>query len=116
MSLERELLAVGQCIRTVLDAGGSAMRRFAVLALVILGAVVRSPFTAQACSVCGGAALGTDPGAGFNSSILFLLTMPFAVVGVIAGWLIYAYWRASGRREKRTIVPYVAPIQKESES
>ena len=116
MSLERELLAVGRRIRTVLDAGGSAMRRFAVLALVIAGAVVRSPFTAQACSVCGGSALGTDLGAGFNSSILFLLMMPYAVVGAIAGWLIYAYWRASGHRQKRTVVPYVAPRQKESES
>ncbi|MFQ5990626.1 MAG: hypothetical protein ACE5K9_12000 [Candidatus Methylomirabilales bacterium] len=90
------------------------IRRCARLALAISAAVLLSFAAANACSVCGGKAIGTDPGAGFNSSILFLLSMPYAVAGVIAGWLIYTYWRAAGRRRKRPPVPSTASIEAES--
>ncbi|MFQ5989472.1 MAG: hypothetical protein ACE5K9_06120 [Candidatus Methylomirabilales bacterium] len=92
------------------------MKRWAVVVLTIVGAAVVGPVTALACSVCGGNAIGTDPGAGFNSSILFLLSMPYAVFGVIAGWLIYRYWRGSGHRRKSTPIPYPASIEKQSGS
>lgn len=87
-------------------------RRGAILS-GIAAAGLSSPMVAQACSVCGGNAIGTDPGAGFNSSILFLLSMPYAVVGVIAGWLMYRYWRGSGDRRKRPLGPYAATMEKE---
>lgn len=74
------------------------------------------PVSAWACSVCGGTAIGTDPGAGFNTSLLFLLSMPYAVVGVIAGWLIYRYRRVSGRRRKKPGFPYVALTKRGSEN
>lgn len=74
--------------------------RCAVGVLGTLGAFVLSPYTAQACSVCGGSAMGTDPGTGFNTSILFLLSMPYVLVGVIAGWLIYRHWHPSSRRHE----------------
>jgi hypothetical protein len=80
--------------------------------LAIVGAAMLSPVTALACSVCGGNAIGTDPGAGFNSSILFLLSMPYAVVGVIAGWLMYRYRRGSGHRRKGSLGPYAGVMEK----
>ena len=96
------------------DASKSVIRRCALLAPAISVAVLLSFAIANACSVCGGKAIGTDPGAGFNSSILFLLSMPYAVGGLIAGWLIYTYWRASGRRRKGAPVPSTASIETES--
>ena len=103
-------------IRIFFDALDSVMKRCAVLGLGVVAAVLRSPFAAHACSVCGGSAIGTDPGPGFNASILFLLSMPFAVVGVIGGWLIYTYWRASGQRRKRVPVQHLVSMEQEGES
>jgi hypothetical protein len=59
--------------------------------------------------------------------MLFLLAMPFSVVGTIGGWLAYRYWRAGhgrraeapawGFREKGwAILPGRPWTQKESES
>jgi Na+/proline symporter len=63
-----------------------------------VAALLLIPAAGHACSVCGGAAMGTDPGNGFNTSIAFLLAMPYVVVGVIAAWLLYRYRRASRQR------------------
>jgi hypothetical protein len=55
--------------------------------------------SAQACAVC---ITGTDNSAigdAFNLSLLFLMAAPYVVVGSIAGWLFYAYWRAPKKRE-----------------
>lgn len=89
---------------------------WAVLALGIAATVMLNGGTAQACSVCGGSALGTDPGTGFNSSILFLLAMPYVVVGAIAGWLIYTYRRRVRYREKKDFRPPLTWTQKEREN
>jgi hypothetical protein len=52
---------------------------------------------------------GTDPLAhGMNTSVLFMVSMPFAVVGVIGGWLVYTYRRA-GR--ERAPAPRATPQQ-----
>ncbi len=91
------------------------MNPWAVLVLGIGAIVMLSPWTAQACSVCGGSALGTDPGTGFNSSILFLLAMPYVVVGAIGGWLIYTYRRGVGTEGKKGVRPPLTWTQKESE-
>jgi LPXTG-motif cell wall-anchored protein len=64
-----------------------------------MAALLLIPAAGHACSVCGGAAMGTDPGTGFNTSLFFLIAMPYLVVGAIAGWLLYRYRRASGRRK-----------------
>lgn len=74
--------------------------RFLLGLMGIAGAVALGPSAAHACSVCGGPAVGTDPGTGFHSSILFLLSMPYVVVGVIVGWLIYVHRRAVRRQER----------------
>lgn len=97
----RKSVAMHGKIYTVVKAGVSLFRRYRIFVLGVAAAVVLSPYTAQACSVCGGAAIGTDPGTGFNTSILFLLSMPFLVVGLIGGWLIYTFRSGSGRQQKR---------------
>jgi hypothetical protein len=75
--------------------------RFFLGLMGIAGAVALGPWAAHACSVCGGPAAGTDPGTGFDASFLFLLAMPYVVVGVIVGWLIYVHRRAARRQEKQ---------------
>lgn len=99
--LMRKSVAMRGRIHTVVKAGVSLFRRGRIVVSGVAAAVVLSPYTAQACSVCGGAAMGTDPGTGFNTSILFLLSMPFLVVGLIGGWLIYTSRSVSGRHRKR---------------
>ena len=99
-------------IGMTLDRLRPLMGRRGVFLSGIVVAGLSSPMVAQACSVCGGNAIGTDPGPGFNSSILFLLSMPYAVVGVIAGWLVYRYWRVSGHRRKGSLGPYAGVMER----
>jgi ABC-type nickel/cobalt efflux system permease component RcnA len=96
----RKPVALQGMIYTVWKVGVSVVGRCAIVVLGTSGALVVSPYIAQACSVCGGFAMGTDPGTGFNTSILFLLSMPYVLVGAIAGWLIYRHWRPSSRRHE----------------
>ena len=65
------------------------------------------PVTAWACAVCfeGDDALAR----GLNMSILFLMSMPFAIFGSIFGTVYITYRRAQRRVHKR-----LAWIQKES--
>jgi len=55
---------------------------------------------AQGCAMCATAVDGAnDPLArGLNVSIMFLLAMPFALVGSVALWFTYMYWRSRLRR------------------
>ncbi len=59
-----------------------------------------SPALAQSCAMCRGVVQsGSDPLAhGINTSVFFMVSMPFAVVGVIGGWLVYTYRRAGRER------------------
>lgn len=97
----RKSVAMRGRIHTVVKTGVSVFGRCRIVVSGVAAAVVLSPYTAQACSVCGGAAIGTDPGTGFNTSILFLLSMPFLVVGLIGGWLIYMSRSVSDRQQRR---------------
>ena len=76
--------------------------RRAILLLALLTAiagVMLAHGVAHACAVCGHATTPGDPlGRGFYWGMLFLLAMPFAVVGTIGGWLAYWYWRAGHSR------------------
>lgn len=99
--LMRKSVAMQGKIHTVVRAGVSVFRRSTIFVLGMAAAVVLSPDTAQACSVCGGSAIGTDPGTGFNTSILFLLSMPYLVVGAIAGWLVYTHRRALRQHQRK---------------
>lgn len=102
--------------RVLFDAGDSALNLCGVLMVPIVGAVMLSPAAAHACSVCGGSPIGTDPGTGFNVSLLFLMAMPYAVVAAIAGWLIYMYRRALKHRETTGDYPRLPWTEKESEN
>jgi len=54
---------------------------------------------AQGCAMCATAVDGDDPLArGLNISILFMLSMPFVLVGSVGAWFAYMYWRGHARR------------------
>jgi len=58
-----------------------------------------APTLACACAVC--LTGDGDPTANaFNWSVLFLMATPYAVVGSIAGWLVYSYRRAAAKRDQ----------------
>lgn len=65
------------------------------IALVMLAI----PVAVQACPSCVAALQGTGVGSGFNASILFLLMMPFALVGSIGGGLFFYIRRHSRPRQ-----------------
>ncbi|MDZ7361870.1 MAG: hypothetical protein ONB46_14265 [candidate division KSB1 bacterium] len=70
-----------------------------IFAVVLLAAIIFiNPTASFACPGCN-AALTDQLGRAFNPSVLFMMAMPFAVAGAIAGGLFYAHWRA----QKKTI-------------
>ncbi len=72
---------------------GFTINRCASLMVVVGSGILLLPVVAQACAVCWiGASSPEDPTSqAFNWSILFLMAMPYAIVGIIAGWLFYLY-------------------------
>ncbi|TMA13418.1 MAG: hypothetical protein E6J89_01465 [Deltaproteobacteria bacterium] len=74
-------------------------RRVVLLVALGLALVLIVPAVTFACSVCLGGADGYDPLTdAFNWSVLFLMAMPYAVVGSIAGWIFYSYRSAVKKR------------------
>lgn len=68
-----------------------------VLAVAAFGWLV--PGFADACAVCLTGASGGDRVAGaFNWSILFLMGMPYTIMGSVAGWIFYAHRREARKR------------------
>ena len=67
------------------------------LAAAILGLVPTG--RAWPCAVClsGNSDAATE---GYNTSVLFLMSAPYLVVGAIIGGLIFTYRRAQKRREQ----------------
>ena len=63
---------------------------FKIAALVFL-MIILSQITFAQCAMCTKTAqqLGEKPAAGLNSGILYLMLMPFAIVGFIA----YRWWK-----------------------
>ncbi len=76
------------------------------IAVVIAAVVVLGPVAAQACSVCFGSSPNDPFSRGITWGILFMMTMPFAVAGVIGGWLLYMYrpWRRAARWGKEPLL------------
>ena len=67
-------------------------------ASILSALVIAAPDTASAqCSMCV-TALEQNPevAAGFNRAILFLLAMPYAVFGSLAGYVLYSRRRRTG--------------------
>ncbi len=72
-------------------------------------ALLVNPAALRACAVCFGDA--NDPStAGFNASVLFLMAMPYSVMSLIAGGLIWAYRRARRQQEDAPPSEPVAPL------
>jgi hypothetical protein len=74
-------------------------RLAAVIASVLLAIPER--VLAQGCAMCRTALPGqNDPlGAAFNTSILFMMAMPYLIVGSVGGWI----YLASRRRHDPTL-------------
>jgi hypothetical protein len=64
-----------------------------VLITLVFIAISFLPALAQACPGCANALNGTV-GRGLNASILFMMAMPFTVVGTVAAGIFIAYRRA----------------------
>ena len=74
-------------------------------ALGVAMVLLLTPITAQACPMCVESLKGSELGSGFNTSILFLLVMPFALVGSIGGGLFfYARRHSRSPQGQRTYV------------
>ena len=68
--------------------------------LWVAGIMLVIPVAAQACPSCVEALRGAAVGNGFNVSILFLLGMPFLLVGSIGGGLFFYLRRHELSRQK----------------
>src|SRR5215471_10413701 len=94
------------------------MNRRDILSIVsTLALTFMVPALALGCSVCLGGADGNDPLTdAFNWSVLFLMAMPYATVGSIAGWIFYRHRSARKQEmpEKKTPVLHLAWNDKES--
>lgn len=88
---------------------------FVVFKFGLIGVALLAPAAAEACAVCGtGPGVAGDPTArGFYWGILFLMAMPFAIVGSIGAWLAYRHWRARAARWRAPGAPF-AWMHKES--
>jgi hypothetical protein len=86
--------------------------------IIALALVLIVPELTLACAVClGGDGTYDAVTDAFNWSVLFLMAMPYAVVGSIAGWLFYSYRSAIRKRgllKKKAPVFRLALNQKES--
>ena len=87
------------------------------VAIVAAAVALLSPLAAHACAVCIGSSPNDPFSRGINWGILFMMTMPFTIAGLIGGWLFYMYrpWR---RGKPRSEEPFSNPelTQKESGS
>jgi len=77
------------------------LNRYLPIALGITIMVLLIPIGVQACPLCVEAVKGSELGRGFNTSILFLLAMPFALVGSIGGGLFFYLRRHSRSSQKQ---------------
>jgi hypothetical protein len=78
--------------------------------------LMTNPLAAHACAVCVTGA-GDPTADAFNWSVLFLMAMPYLVVGSIAGGLFYNYRRTAAKREQtQTAEPPVHLAWNEKES
>jgi hypothetical protein len=76
------------------------------MALPIVAAVLLLPADslAQGCSMCATYLNGTDARSeAFKTSILFLMSMPFVVVGSVGAWILWMYRRQQPRPMVRVL-------------
>lgn len=75
------------------------MRRFSFILLLLISAVLLASTADAQCSVCTKTSLqlGEKPAQGMNSAILYLMMMPFAIVGFIG----YRWWKTNKKLEEQ---------------
>lgn len=76
------------------------MKKGALIILFFLQVMLVSQFTADAqCSLCTKTAqqMGEKPAQGMNSGILYLMMMPFAIVGFIG----FRWWKQNKAAEEQ---------------
>jgi hypothetical protein len=75
------------------------MKSFFGILLIVFFTLAFTPSVGAQCSVCTKTALqmGEKPARGLNSGILYLMFMPFAVVGFIG----YRWWRSNKKYEEQ---------------
>ena len=76
------------------------MKKSALIILFFLQIMLVSQFTAAAqCSLCTKTAqqMGEKPAQGMNSGILYLMMMPFAIVGFIG----FRWWKQNKAAEEQ---------------
>jgi len=71
---------------------------FSISVLILIAMFFSATVTAQ-CAVCTKTALqlGEKPAQGLNSAILYLMMMPFAIVGFIG----YRWWKGNKKFEEQ---------------
>jgi hypothetical protein len=72
--------------------------RWILLLCSVSMASLMNALAAHACAVCV-TGVGDPTADAFNWSVLFLMVMPYLVVGSIAGGLFYAYRRTASKRD-----------------
>ena len=80
----------------------SAASRLSLAVLGLLGPGA-SHALAQGCAMCGTALKDDQLGQAFGWSVLFLIAAPYSVVGLLGGYIFYAYWRPGARRRASVI-------------
>jgi len=80
----------------------SAASRLSLALLGLLGPGA-SHALAQGCAMCGTALKDDQLGQAFGWSVLFLIAAPYSVVGLLGGYIFYAYWRPGARRRASVI-------------
>jgi hypothetical protein len=74
------------------------VRKLTALFVLVAASFARLPL-AHACAVCLTGADGAVADA-YDWSVLFLMAMPYLVMGSVAGYLVYAYRRAAAEKEQ----------------
>jgi hypothetical protein len=76
-------------------------KRLTIAAGLIALTIALAPRVARACAVCG---LGPNDvgGHAFNSSVLFMMAVPYSTFALIAG-AVYFTWRRAHRRTDSSI-------------
>ena len=92
------------------------MKAKRILTAYVAMVLMTNPLAVYACAVCVTGA-GDPTADAFNWSVLFLMAMPYLVVGSIAGGLFYTYRRTAAKREQaQTVEPLVHLAWNEKES
>lgn len=90
----------------------AARRAAAALALAMLLALATAVPALAQCAMCeGSAAAGSDAGVAYNRSTLFMLSVPYLLLGGIGGYVVYVFRR--GRSSAQDTSEDEAPIEEE---